>query len=651
MAENIPADFYRRRDGLSATAYQSLYQQSCQDPAGFWAKQASIIDFYQPWHSVVTGDFSQGESRWFNGATLNACYNCIDRHLPHHGESLALIWQGDEPAHSLQLTYRQLHEKVCRLANVLKGAGIGKGDRVGIYLPMIPEAVVAMLACARIGAVHCVIFAGFSAEALANRLQDISCRLVITADSSVRGGKTHLLKQQVDQALSTCPLVTTVLVVAAANSTSSLRVAGRDSDYEIACRAASPVCACTEMAAVDPLFILHTSGSTGKPKGIVHATAGYLVYSALSFQLLFDYQPGEVHWCTADVGWITGHSYSVYGPLANRATVLIFEGIPTYPDASRCWQIIDQHQVAIFYTAPTAIRALMREGDAWLATSSRSSLRLLGSVGEPINPLVWWWYFEKVGNQRCPIIDTWWQTETGGILIAPIIGITPLKPGSAGSAFLGIQPAVLDDQGQSAPTDSNGNLVIKQPWPGLMLTIYGDHRRCIDNYFGALKGVYFTGDGAKCDQEHDYWLTGRIDDVLNCSGHRIGTAEIESALVSNASIAEAAVVGFPHPIKGQGIYAFVTPKAGVVPTLALQQALMQTVATLIGAIAKPDLIQFAPALPKTRSGKIMRRLLKQIAAQGIATQGIAAEESDFGDVSTLADPTVLSQLLANRQTL
>ncbi len=637
MTNIIPASVYQRRDGLTAEQFYVQYQHSIDNPDVFWGKQANLLDFSQSWQQVYTGDFSLGSSQWFVGGTLNTCYNCIDRHLPKHGNALALIWQGEQESLVKRYTYRQLHEQICRLANVLTTYGICAGDRVGIYLPMIPEAVIAMLACARLGAVHCVVFAGFSAESLANRFNDISCRLVITAEQSIRAGKTLLLKQQVDIALTQCALVKTVLVVSAGQN--SDWVDGRDIDYQQAVDQASTDYPCVMMSAEAPLFILHTSGSTGIPKGVVHRTAGYLLYSALTFKVLFDYQPGDVFWSTADIGWITGHSYSIYGPLANGATVLLFEGLPTYPDASRCWQIIDQHHVAIFYTAPTLLRSLMREGDGYLVNSSRASLRVLGTVGEPINPSVWQWYFEKIGQSRCPIVDTWWQTETGGVLIAPIVGITPLQPGAASQPFWGIAPALMDDQLQVLTGVASGNLVIQQPWPGLMQSIYGDHQRFLTQYMARFPGNYLTGDGAKRDEIGTYWLMGRLDDVVNCSGHRIGTAEVESALIAQGDIAEAAVVGFPHAIKGEGIYAFVTPKSGVLPSMALKQALIRQVASIIGPIAKPDVIQFTENLPKTRSGKIMRRLLKQI----------AAGSDDFGDTSTLTDPAVLTQLLRQRE--
>lgn len=637
MSTIIPANRYQRRDALTAERFHTDYQLSLANPESFWGNQASLLDFSQPWQQAYDGDFSQGTHQWFVGGCLNACYNCVDRHVAEHGDDLAVIWQGEAQHAVISLTYRQLHRQVSQLGNVLKHYGVGPGDRVGIYLPMIPEAMVAMLACARIGAVHCVVFAGFSAESLANRFNDIGCRVVITAETGVRAAKTVALKQSVNEALEHCPLVNTVLVVKTQANQADW-VAGRDVDYQQALQAASDECPCQPMPSDAPLFILHTSGSTGKPKGIVHSTAGYLLYTALTFKVLFDYQAGEVYWCTADIGWITGHSYGVYGPLANRATVLLFEGVPTYPDASRSWQIIDQHRVAIFYTAPTLLRSLMREGDSYLAASTRDSLRVLGTVGEPINPSVWQWYYDVVGKQRCPIVDTWWQTETGGVLIAPIIGITPLQPGAACQPFWGVAPALFDEQQQKLVGPATGYLVIEQAWPGLMRSIYKDHPRFIDQYLTRFPGAYLSGDGAKRDALGDYWIIGRLDDVLNCSGHRIGTAELESALVAQGDIAEAAVVGYPHAIKGEGIYAFVVTKQGVMTSEALQKALRQQVSAMIGPIAKPDVIQFCEALPKTRSGKILRRLLKKI----------AAGTEDFGDISTLTDPAILSHLVQGR---
>ncbi len=646
----IPANIYKRRDGLTAENYEALYQESIERPEQFWGKQAKLLDFYHPWKNVYSGDWTKGEARWFENARLNACYNCVDRHLEKHGNEIALIWQGDDPNESEKITYQQLHEKISRCANVLLKYGIKRGDVVGIYLPMIPEAVISMLACARIGAIHCVVFAGFSAEALSSRLNETQCRLIITADEGLRGGKVIHLKQEVDKALESCPQVKTVLVVQRTknnNINNNIKcMSERDVIYNTAIQQVSDYCECIEMDAEDPLFILYTSGSTGKPKGILHTTAGYLLYATLSFKIVFDYQPGDIYWCTADVGWITGHSYDVYGPLSNRATIVLFEGIPTYPDPGRFWQIIDKYQVNIFYTAPTALRALMREGDQWIQAYNLNSLRILGSVGEPINPAAWEWYFEVIGKKYCAIIDTWWQTETGGILITPIAGITDLKPGSATRPFLGIKPSIttqsIYSQPESSPlSQSDSDLVINQPWPGLMRSIYGNHQRFIDSYLTPVPGCYFTNDGARCDADGYYWITGRIDDVINTSGHRLGTAEIESALVGHPDIAEAAVVSYPHPIKGEGIYAFVTPKINIQPSEALKKALTQQVAQSIGAIAKPDVIHFTPALPKTRSGKIMRRILKKIAA---------GDTENLGDISTLADPKVVEFLMGSSQT-
>ena len=628
MTNIIPANLYQRRDGLTTEQYETLYQESIQHPQEFWAKQASLIDFFSPWENVFTGDWTKGEGRWFDKARLNACYNCLDRHLELYGNDIALIWQGDAQNDTIKMSYRTLHEKVNRCANVLKKYGVQQGDIVGIYLPMIPEAVVSMLACARIGAVHCVVFAGFSAEALSTRLNETHCRLVITADEGLRGGKTIALKKQVDEALEISPQVNTVLVVKRTGNEVQW-IEERDVSYEAAMQSVDAHCDYVEMEAEDPLFVLYTSGSTGKPKGILHTTAGYLLYTALTFKIVFDYRPGDIYWCTADIGWITGHSYGVYGPLANRATILLYEGIPTYPDAGRYWQIIDQYQVNIFYTAPTAIRALMREGDEWIKKSKRDSLRLLGTVGEPINPSVWEWYFDVVGQAKCPVIDTWWQTETGGFLITPVAGITPLKPGSATKPFWGIQPKLTNK--------SKGDLLITTPWPSLMRNVYNNHARFIAAYLAPAPGAYFTGDGAECDEDGYYYITGRIDDVINTAGHRLSTAEIESALVFHQDIAEAAVVGYPHEIKGEGIYAFIVPKAHVTLTDTLKQALIEQTVKHIGSIAKPEIIQFVHALPKTRSGKTMRRLLRKIAA---------GEEKDFGDISTLADIKVIEELLS-----
>ncbi len=617
--------------------YEALYQESIDSPETFWARQASeLLSWSKYWDHVFTGNLSC--ARWFDGSELNACYNCVDRHLEAHGDETALIWEGNEPNQSLKLSFNELHDQICRLANVLIEREIKKGDRVCVYLPMIPEAVVAMLACARIGAVHSVVFAGFSPEALRDRILDANCQLVITANESVRGSKIIPLKENVDQALAECPKVRTVLVVPATKAKLNLSK-NRDINYIQAVKKASNESRCVPMQAEDPLFILYTSGSTGKPKGVLHTTAGFLVYTAFTFKTVFDYQPGEVYWCTADVGWITGHSYIVYGPLINRATTLIFEGVPNYPDASRFWQVVDKHQVNIFYTAPTAIRALMREGNEKVTCTDRSSLKLLGTVGEPINPEVWQWYYVVVGGSRCPIVDTWWQTETGGFMITPIPGITELKPGSASKPFFGINTALVDDSGKELTGKAEGNLVISQSWPGQLRTIYGDQRRFIETYLNPFPGNYFSGDGARRDEDDYYWITGRVDDVLNISGHRLGTAEIESALVTHPSITEAAVVGFPHPVKGEAIYAYVTLIANQTPNDEIKTELLEVVKQHIGSFAKPEAIQWAPNLPKTRSGKIMRRILRNIAA---------GELDQLGDTSTLADPAVIEELIKNR---
>ncbi|MNH01825.1 Acetyl-coenzyme A synthetase [compost metagenome] len=579
-----------------------------------------------------------GSARWFEGAELNVSYNCIDRHLATRAEQVAIIREGDDPGDASQITYRELHDKVSRLANVLKQRGVKKGDRVCIYMPMIPEAAYAMLACSRIGAIHSVVFGGFSPDALRDRVLDADCRTVITADEGLRGAKTIALKKNVDQALSRCPDVSTVVVVKRTGGAVDWHE-GRDLWYHEAIAQVSADCPPEPMQAEDPLFILYTSGSTGKPKGVLHTTAGYLLQAAMTFKTVFDYREGEVFWCTADVGWVTGHSYIVYGPLANGAITLMFEGVPNYPDASRFWQVIDKHKVNIFYTAPTALRALMREGDGPLKSSSRKSLRLLGSVGEPINPEAWEWYFEAVGEKRCPIVDTWWQTETGGIMISPLVGSRRIKPGCATQPMFGVQPVLLDDKGKLIEGPGSGMLAIKASWPAQIRSVYGDHQRMIDTYFKPLPGYYFTGDGARRDADGDLWITGRIDDVINVSGHRIGTAEVESALVLHDAIAEAAVVGYPHDLKGQGIYAFVTPMNGVSADDTLKQELLALVSKEIGSFAKPELIQWAPALPKTRSGKIMRRILRKIACN---------ELDNLGDTSTLADPSVVQGLIDKR---
>ncbi|TWC40270.1 acetyl-coenzyme A synthetase [Pseudomonas sp. SJZ079] len=629
----------RQRAHLNDEDYQRLYRQSVEQPETFWAEQATtFLDWFKPWRSVHHGDMRKGQASWFRDGQLNVSYNCIDRHLEQRGEQIALIWEGDNPSESANITYRKLHHHVCRLANVLKSRGVQKGDRVCIYMPMVPEAAYAMLACTRIGAVHSVVFGGFSADALRDRILDADCRTVITADEGVRGGKYVPLKASVDKALQSCPNVSTVVVVERTQGEIDW-VEGRDLWYHEALHDADDDCPAEPMDAEDPLFILYTSGSTGKPKGVLHTTGGYLLMAAMTHKYVFDYHDGDIYWCTADVGWVTGHSYIVYGPLANGATSLIFEGVPNYPDASRFWQVIDKHQVNIFYTAPTALRALMREGEAPVKQTSRSSLRLLGSVGEPINPEAWEWYFNVVGDRRCPIVDTWWQTETGAILITPLPGATDLKPGSATRPFFGVQPVLLDEQGQEIEGAGSGVLAIKASWPSQIRSVYGDHQRMIDTYFSAYPGYYFSGDGARRDEDGYYWITGRVDDVINVSGHRIGTAEVESALVLHDAVAEAAVVGYPHDLKGQGIYAFVTPMNGVEPSEALQKELLTLVSKEIGGFARPELIQWAPGLPKTRSGKIMRRILRKIACN---------ELDNLGDTSTLADPSVVDGLIDKR---
>ncbi|KAA0944895.1 acetate--CoA ligase [Pseudomonas sp. ANT_H14] len=633
------ADAVRRAAQLSQEDYQRLYRQSIEQPDTFWAEQAKrFLDWITPWQSVQQSDINTGAARWFAGGQLNVSYNCIDRHLAQRSNQPAFIWEGDDPTKSSKITYRQLHQNVCRLANVLKNRGVKKGDRVCIYMPMIPEAAYAMLACTRIGAVHSVVFGGFSPDALRDRILDADCRTVITADEGVRGGKPVPLKQNVDKALASCPNVSTVLVIERTGAAVNW-VEGRDLKYQQALDAVSADCPPEPMDAEDPLFILYTSGSTGKPKGVLHTTGGYLLQAAMTFKYVLDYRDGEVFWCTADVGWVTGHSYIVYGPLANGATSLMFEGVPSYPDSSRFWQVIDKHQVNIFYTAPTALRALMREGHGPLENTSRASLRLLGSVGEPINPEAWDWYFNAVGEQRCPIVDTWWQTETGGIMLSPLVSAQHIKPGCATQPMFGVLPVLLDEQGKEISGAGSGILAIKSSWPGQIRSIYGDPQRMIDTYFKPYPGYYFTGDGARRDEDGDYWITGRIDDVINVSGHRIGTAEVESALVLHDKVAEAAVVGYPHDLKGQGIYAFVTPMNGVEPSDELKKYLLELVSKEIGSFAKPELIQWAPALPKTRSGKIMRRILRKIACN---------ELDSLGDTSTLADPSVVEGLIDKR---
>ncbi len=609
------------------------------DPDSFWADEARRIEWIK-FPQIIKNTSFEGDCiiRWFEDGTLNASVNCLDRHLQHRGDQVAIIWEGDDPGMSERITYRDLHARVCRLANAMKSLGVKKGDRISIYLPMVPEAAIAMLACARVGAIHSVVFGGFSPDSLANRIQDCGSTLLITADEGRRCGKTVPLKANADRALADCPTIAHVIVVSVTGAGVPMQ-AGRDVSYAEITAAASPECAPEEMSAEDPLFILYTSGSTGKPKGALHTTGGYMVWASFTHELVFDYKRGEVYWCTADVGWVTGHTYIVYGPLANGATTLMFEGVPTYPSSSRFWEVVDKHQVNIFYTAPTAIRALMREGDGPVKRTSRKSLRILGSVGEPINPEAWLWYYRVVGEERCPIVDTWWQTETGGILISPLPGAIAQKPGSATFALPGVKPILVDGQGHVLEGVAEGNLCITDSWPGQMRTVYGDHDRFIQTYFSTYPGKYFTGDGARRDADGYYWITGRVDDVINVSGHRMGTAEVESALVSNHNVAEAAVVGFPHDLKGQGIYAYVTLKDGVEATEVLRKELVAWVRREIGPIAAPDAIQWAPGLPKTRSGKIMRRILRKIAAN---------ETDGLGDTSTLADPAVVEELVANR---
>ena len=627
------------RSHLDKTRFQELYQQSIASPDEFWAGQADeLLHWHQRWQSVSSSDFNKAETNWFTGAKLNVAFNCIDRHLEQRGEQAAIIWEGDEPTEDKKITYRELHTHVCKFANALKARGVSKGDRVCIYMPMIPEATYAMLACARIGAVHSVVFGGFSPESLKDRILDSDCQTIITADEGLRGGRTVPLKANVDAALEQCPDVHSVFVVRRTKADVPW-FDGRDVCYLKSTEAASAECEVELMDAEDPLFILYTSGSTGKPKGVLHTTAGYLLGASITHKYVFDYHEGDIYWCTADVGWVTGHSYIVYGPLANGATTLMFEGVPTYPDASRFWQVIDKHQVNIFYTAPTAIRALMSAGDKPVTSTSRSSLRLLGSVGEPINPEAWEWYYKVVGDSRCAIVDTWWQTETGAIMITPIPGVTDLKPGSAATPFFGVKAALLDADGNELEGAATGNLVLCQSWPSQIRSVYGDHQRCIDTYFTTYPGYYFTGDSARRDDDGYYWVTGRVDDVINVSGHRLGTAEIESALVLHCAVAEAAVVGYPHDIKGQGIYAYVTLMSGTEESEELRSDLLKFVAKEIGAFARPEFIQFAPGLPKTRSGKIMRRILRKLAAN---------ELDNLGDTTTLAEPAVVEQLISNR---
>lgn len=633
----IPKDAESRAH-IRNDQYLAMYAASIERPEEFWNQKADeFLTWTKTWDTLTESNFSKGEAKWFLGGELNACVNCVDRHLPLRADQTAIIWEGDDPGDDKKITYRELHENVCRLANVLRSRGVEKGHRVCIYMPMIAEAAYAMLACARIGAVHSVVFGGFSPQSLQDRILDSDCQTVITADEGVRGGKPVPLKQNTDDALRACPNVHTVVVVkrTGGNITWDDR---RDIWYQEATEQVDTDCTPETMGSEDPLFILYTSGSTGKPKGVLHTTGGYLLYAAMTHKYVFDYHDGDVYWCTADVGWVTGHSYIVYGPLANGATTLMFEGIPTYPDPSRCWQVVDKHKVNIFYTAPTALRALMAQGDEHVNNTSRSTLRLLGTVGEPINPEAWEWYYHVVGEEKCPIVDTWWQTETGGIMITPLPGATPLKPGSATRPFFGVKPVLLDAEGNEIEGPASGNLAISGSWPGQIRTVFGDHQRCIDTYYSPYDGYYFTGDGARRDEDGYFWITGRVDDVLNVSGHRMGTAEVESALVLHESVAEAAVVGYPHYIKGQGIYAYVTLMHDIEGSDELRAELINLVRSEIGAFAKPDILQWAPGLPKTRSGKIMRRILRKIAEN---------ELDNLGDTTTLADPSVVDDLIAN----
>ncbi len=639
---------YAVTESLKASAwideetYFREYQRSLDDAEGFWTEHGNRLHWMRPFTRVKDVSFSGDvHIKWFDDGTLNASQNCLDRHLETRGDQTAIIWEGDDPGESKHITYRELHAEVCRFANALKSVGAKKGDRITLYMPMIPEAAVAMLACARIGAVHSVVFGGFSPDALAGRIQGCDSNIIITADEGLRGGRKVPLKANVDKALESCPSINTAVVVRRTGEAVAMKE-GRDVWYHDICEAADDTCEPEEMNAEDPLFILYTSGSTGKPKGVLHTTGGYMVYASLTHQLVFDYHDGDVYWCAADVGWVTGHSYIVYGPLANGAITLMFEGVPNYPDASRFWQVVDKHKVNIFYTAPTAIRALMREGDDPVKKTSRSSLRILASVGEPINPEAWDWYYHVVGEERCPVIDTWWQTETGGILITPLPGATPLKPGAVTRPFFGVKPVIVDNNGNVLDGTCEGNLCMADAWPGMMRTVFQDHPRFVQTYFSTYEGYYFTGDGCRRDEDSYYWITGRVDDVINVSGHRMGTAEVESALVAHNKVAEAAVVGFPHDIKGQGIFAYVTLMEGDSPSDELRKELVKWVRSEIGPIATPDIIQWAPGLPKTRSGKIMRRILRKIAAN---------EYDNLGDTSTLADPGVVDNLIENRKEL
>ncbi len=637
---DVPAE-WAQKAYVDNDKYLEMYAQSVSDPDAFWGEQGKRLDWIKPYTKVKNTSYAPGNVsiKWYEDGTLNVAANCIDRHLETRGDQVAIIWESDDPALHLHITYNQLHTKVCKFANVLKNMGVKKGDRVTIYMPMIPEATYAMLACARIGAVHSVVFGGFSPDALAGRIIDCDSHFVITADEGLRGSKKIPLKANTDKAVAQCDMVEKVLVIKRTNAEVNF-VEGRDVWYGEALEEVNAECPPEEMSAEDPLFILYTSGSTGKPKGVLHTTGGYLVYASMTHQYVFDYHDGDIYWCTADVGWITGHSYIVYGPLANGATTLMFEGVPNYPDASRFWQVCDKHKVNIFYTAPTAIRALMGAGEEFVTRTDRSSLKLLGTVGEPINPEAWEWYYNVVGDQRCPIVDTWWQTETGGIMITPLPGATKLKPGSATRPFFGIRPELVDADGNLVEGAGQGNMVITDSWPGQMRSLYGDHQRFMDTYFSTYDNVYFTGDGVRRDEDGFYWITGRVDDVLNVSGHRMGTAEVESALVAHEKVAEAAVVGYPHDIKGQGIYCYVTLMSGEQPSDELKAELVAQVRSEIGPIASPDKIQFAPGLPKTRSGKIMRRILRKIAEDDF---------SNLGDTSTLADPAVVDDLIENRQ--
>ncbi len=635
----VPSDVAKRAF-IDAEKYQKIYARSINESDTFWGEQAEeFLTWFSKWDKVQQWDYNDVNIKWFTKAKLNVSYNCLDRHLEKRGDQVAIIWEGDEPNVDKHITYRELHTEVCKLANVLKSRGIKKGDCISIYMPMIPEAAVAMLACTRIGAIHSVVFGGFSPEALKDRILDSDCKLVITADEGIRGGRTVPLKENVDIALSKCPNVHTVLVIQHTSEDVAWNE-NRDVWYQDAMKNASTDCPATKMDAEDPLFILYTSGSTGKPKGVLHTTAGYLLYTAMTHKYVFDYHENDIFWCTADVGWVTGHSYIIYGPLCNGATTVMFEGVPTYPDASRFWQVIDKHKVNTFYTAPTAIRALMCKGEEFVKKTNRKSLRILGTVGEPINPEAWEWYYHIVGDGNCPVIDTWWQTETGGHLITPLPGATDLKPGSATLPFFGIEPCLIDDKGNEIEGAGEGSLCFKRPWPGQMRTVFGDHERFKNTYFQTYPSLYFSGDGARRDKDGYYWITGRVDDVINVSGHRMGTAEVESALVLHNDVAESAVVGYPHDIKGQGIYAYVTLNDGITSSNALKQELVQHVRNEIGSFASPDIIQWAPGLPKTRSGKIMRRILRKIATNEI---------DNLGDTSTLAEPEVVNGLIENRE--